>query len=295
MKILIIKLGLSETLDAEIGHFISLGDVLRTTPILHALKEMYPAGKITWLTDERARLLLDDNSLIDRLLIWDSFIGFQLLAEKFDVVINLEKVAGLCALGNSINAWKKYGFRFDEISGSYHAFEGAEYAMELCALENTKKINNQVWQQVLIEMIGCEWQNQPYVLDYIPKNTPCFDVGFNYQVGVKFPEKAWEHSKWEELEHLLIQDNQTVSWQEGLSNLYEYMEWISSCKILVSCDSLGLHIALAFGIPVIGLFGPTNSKEIFFYGSSRVIQKNYMKDINSKEVQNKILEVQNEL
>jgi len=38
-KILIIKLGYSETLDPEIGRVPSLGDVLRTTPILHALRE----------------------------------------------------------------------------------------------------------------------------------------------------------------------------------------------------------------------------------------------------------------
>ena len=39
MKILIIKLGFSETLDEEISRFSSLGDVLRTTPILPTLKE----------------------------------------------------------------------------------------------------------------------------------------------------------------------------------------------------------------------------------------------------------------
>ena len=37
-KILIIKLGYSETLDQDIGRVPSFGDVLRTTPILWALK-----------------------------------------------------------------------------------------------------------------------------------------------------------------------------------------------------------------------------------------------------------------
>ena len=44
-KILIIKLGYSETLDQEIGRIPSLGDILRTTPILWALKEKYPEHK----------------------------------------------------------------------------------------------------------------------------------------------------------------------------------------------------------------------------------------------------------
>jgi len=291
VKILIIKLGLSETLDPEIGHVISLGDVLRTTPILYALKELYSSGHITWVADDRARALLDNNPMIDRLLVWDSFIGFQLLSEKFDIVINLEKIAGLCALSNMINAWKKYGFRFDETMGSYQAFGGAEYAMELCSIEDAKKNNDKVWQQILVEMLGHKWDEQPYSLGYKPKSEKIYDVGFNYQVGSKFPEKAWSEQKWHELEQALSYKKMAISWQQGLANLYEYMDWIASCKMLVSSDSLGLHIALAFGIPVVGLFGPTSAKEIHFYGKSSVIQKTKMSDIEVDEVMEEIVKI----
>jgi heptosyltransferase-2 len=62
------------------------------------------------------------------------------------------------------------------------------------------------------------------------------------------------------------------------------MEWIASCRILVSSDSLGLHIALALGIPVVGLFGPTSAKEVHFYGKSSVLQKESMSQILPQEV-----------
>jgi len=42
MKITIIKLGYSETFLKDTGEIVSLGDVLRTTPFLHALHERYP-------------------------------------------------------------------------------------------------------------------------------------------------------------------------------------------------------------------------------------------------------------
>ncbi len=164
MKILIIKLGHSETLDPEVGRVSSLGDVLRTTPMLFAIKEKYPESKITWLVDEAPYPLLKDNPYLDRILVWDSFVGFQLMGEKFDMVINLEKIGGLCAITNRINAWKKYGFRFDEISGSYSIYDGAEYALELCTKHDIKKNNDKTWQQVLVEMIGCEWKEQPYIV-----------------------------------------------------------------------------------------------------------------------------------
>jgi len=68
-KILIIKLAYSETLDQEIGRTPSLGDVIRTTPILWALKEKFPESHITWLVSEDALPLLQGNKLVDRVLI----------------------------------------------------------------------------------------------------------------------------------------------------------------------------------------------------------------------------------
>ena len=284
MKILIIKLGFSETLDPEISRFSSLGDVLRTTPILHVLKEKYPNSKITWVTDKAPYPLLKGNKLLDRILIWDEFIGFQLLEEKFDIVINLEKIGGICALTNKVDAWKKFGFRFDAIKGSYSVFDGAEYAFELCTNHKIKENNNKVWQEVLIEMIGGKWKKQPYVLGYKPKTKEINDVGFNYKVGDKFPQKAWPMEKWKELEDKLKKDNLKISWQEGLDSLYEYIEWINTNNIFVTNDSLGLHVALALGKKVVALFGPTSSKEVFFYNNSIAIDKNSMDKITVKEV-----------
>lgn len=287
MKILIIKLGFSETLDEEISRFSSLGDVLRTTPILHVLKEQYPNSHITWLVDESPYALLKGNKYIDRILLWDSFVGYQLLEEKYDIVINLEKIGGLCAITNKINAWKKYGFRFDEIKGSYDVYEGSEYAFDLCTKHEIKKNNNKIWQEVLIEMVGGTWQQQPYVLGYKPKTNEINDIGFNYKVGAKFPEKAWDDKNWKELEERLKTDSLTVSWQEGLSNLYEYIDWINTNKIIITNDSLGLHIALALGKKVVALFGPTSSKEVFFY-NSQVIDKKSMLEIEVDEVYEKV-------
>ena len=113
MKILIIKLGYSETLDKEVSKVVSLGDIIRTTPILEALKEKYKNGKIIFLTHEKSYELIENNPFVDKVLIWDEFIGFLLLKERFDIVINLEKHPGICALADMIDAWQKFGFRLD--------------------------------------------------------------------------------------------------------------------------------------------------------------------------------------
>ena len=50
----------------------SLGDVLRTTSILYPLKEHHRNAHISWITRAEAAPLLQNNSLIDRLLIYNA-------------------------------------------------------------------------------------------------------------------------------------------------------------------------------------------------------------------------------
>jgi heptosyltransferase-2 len=49
------------------------------------------------------------------------------------------------------------------------------------------------------------------------------------------------------------------------------MDWINSGRLIVSNDSLGLHLGIALGKKVIGLFGPTPNKEVYFYGRGEAI------------------------
>lgn len=271
VKILIIKLGLSETLDMEIGRVPSLGDVLRTTPILWALKEKYPDSHITWLVSENAEQLLHGNKFIDRILTWDAFVPFQLMREKFDILINLEKISGVAALSDMIDGWTRYGFRFDSITGSYHAYESGLSFIDY--IERKKKTNNtkDFWQKVLIEMLGVEWKGQEYIIGYKPRTEETYDVGLNYEVGSKWPTKAMPMERWKELEKRLLDLGHTVSWQRGLKDLYEYMDWINSCKLIISTDSLGVHLAITFKKRVLGLFGSTDSQEIYFYEKGKVV------------------------
>src|SRR3990167_9678821 len=100
-KVLIIKLGHSETLDPTISKECSLGDVVRTTVLLNYFKD---GDKITWLADEKAAPLLEGNPRLHRLLHWSLETCLQLQAEMFDIVINLEKNPGICAFSDMLKA-----------------------------------------------------------------------------------------------------------------------------------------------------------------------------------------------
>jgi heptosyltransferase-2 len=269
-KILIIKMGYSETLDHEVSKVVSLGDVLRCSIVLEALKEKYPDSSITWLVSAEAIPLVGNNPYIDKVLVWDEFIPYVLMREKYDIVINLEKINGICALADMIDAWEKIGFRFNSQTGEFDTYMQSMVAKDYLKYK-VEKGTRSIWQKVLIDMIGAQWKGQEYSLGYRPKSKETHDVGFNYYVGTKWPSKAMPERKWKELEAALKKDNISISWQQGMDNLYDYMDWINSCRVIVSNDSLGLHLALAFKKRLVALFGPTDFKEIYFYNRGVII------------------------
>ena len=62
----------------------------------------------------------------------------------------------------------------------------------------------------------------------------------------------------------------SVSYQQGLDSIDEYIRWVSSCQTIVTCDSFGLHLASALRKNVVGIVGPTNCRE-FPYNRTRFI------------------------
>jgi heptosyltransferase-2 len=273
-KVLIIKTGYGEVLDNSYdSRKVSLGDVLRTTPILHAYKK----ADLTWVTDAEAMPLLRNNPYIRRLVPLDFTNAMHLLDENdFDSVINLEKNHDICKFVNNINAWRKYGFRFDKKTGTTQAYDRASEILTVSVDSKLKKENKRTFQELLFEMIGEKWNGEEYILGYEPKTKEEYDLALNTKVGQKWPTKAWPMENWDNLEKMLKKDGLKVTRQDKqpekvLKDLESYMDWINSAKLIVSNDSLGLHLGLAMDKKVLGLFGATPSPEVYFYNRGKAI------------------------
>jgi len=251
-KILIIKLGYSETLIPDIRQTCSLGDVFRSTVLLHLFKDDH----VTWLTDRAAIPLLEGNPYIQRILPFDLLSVLQLEEERFDRVINLEKIPGVCAMVGQIDAWAHSGFRFDKETGTAQAFDRAHDALAVATREDVKELEGTCWAEVLYSMLGKEWHGESYILGHKPKTEVEYDLGFNMHVGRLIPLKAWPREHWDELAEL-VKGEYTVTYQQHLEDLRGYMDWINTCRMLITNDSLGLYLGIALGKKVLGLFGPT--------------------------------------
>ena len=78
----------------------SLGDVLRTTCILPALKEKFPHAQVTWITMAEAMPLLENNPSVDRVVAYGPDALALLGCERFDRTFCLDAAPRSAALGS---------------------------------------------------------------------------------------------------------------------------------------------------------------------------------------------------
>lgn len=236
-----------------------MGDVLRTTPILWHFQD----DEVTWITEEASLPLLKSNPFIKTIVPFFEVSDIKDLA--FDELYNFDEDEKACLLATNIRAEKKKGYGFKD--GGYFPFDSdSRYAYELSKNDELKfKLNKKAYQQVIFEMAGFQWEGEDYILGYKPKNNIQYEVGINYLAGEKFPNKAWPH--WKELMDRL----NSVSLQKQFKTIEEYIDWINSCRIIVTGDSLGMHIALALKKKVIILMGSTSWAEIETYNRGVIL------------------------
>lgn len=265
-KILIIKMGYSETLDRMLSLTTSLGDVIRTTFILNYFKN----DNVSWLVDGKAAPLLEGNKHIKHILIYSPDIVHKLKKNNFDLIVNFEKSPEICLFVKSLKAKKYMGFGFNGLNTKIKSFDdylvGNKKLIEINKDINKRKNNQYCWQKILADALEQQWNGEEYILGYKPCSEIKYDIGFNWTTSNKWANKTWPHDYWLKLRNLL-KGRYSISWQEGMADLHQYIDWLNSCRLVVTSDSLGLHLGLALKKKVIALFGPTSPNEIYFYNS----------------------------
>ena len=259
--VLIIKHGFSETCDHKISPIVSYGDVFRCTCLLESFKDC----QVSWITATAAMELLAKNHLIDQLILADSpeELAPGQISGYYDTIINLEKQRDWCEFVAALSAGRRYGFK-DWAGTGTEAF----YPDSAAALSDVlHRKGYRALQETLFGIVGREWTGQRYVLGYQPRVAEIYDIGLNYHVGPKWPTKAWPIEHWRGLYHQLAERNYVVCWQQSLNSIRQYIDWLASCRLIVTTDSLGLHLGLALNRKLVALFGATASEQIYMYGN----------------------------
>ena len=298
MKICIIKLG-------------ALGDVIRTIPLLEAIKEKYPDSEITWITRKSSLNILETNPHINNILLMPASSD-----KKFDILYNFDIEEDAITLASKINADKKYGFFSQDNYPSAFNFS-AEYYLNTLFDDDIKKTNNKTYQEMMFNAAELGWKKQKiniyltekdrdYAKDFFDKNNLKAGevIGIHIGSSPRWPSKSWHESRIiefikkimhgncnilllagpddiEKQKNILKQlkkENMLIATQDPFCTVRQFSSLVSFCKTIVCSDSLALHVSLALNKPTIGLFFCTSPNEVEGYGLLTKIVSPLLKD-----------------
>jgi len=296
MRVLIIKLG-------------AMGDVLRTTSILPTLSKQYGSPHITWLTAEESLELLEGIPMIDSLMDCGGGSLARLGVETFDLVISPEAAKDSAALATLAKGKEKKGFGLSTTGFVFPFNKQAEEIFHMGLFDDVKRQNQKTYEQLISELSELPYDRVPPVLCLaddemrfadafrirmgIKKNRPV--IGINTGGAGRWPLKLWTMDGFVNLGEKLFSrmDAQILllggpaeaeTNREILSKLggtvvdagcfnspKRFAALINLCHVVVTGDTLALHMGLALHKRMVVLFGPTSATEIDLYGLGRKI------------------------
>lgn len=282
----------------------AMGDVLRTTALLPALADRHPHATITWITRKEARPLLENNPYVTEILAYGEDALLHLKARTFDLVINLDAGKVSAALATVALSANKVGFILNPDGYVQPTNEAARVWLEMGVFDDLKRQGKRTYQDMMADIM--ELSNRPhrYVLNLTHEERERGVVSLQEQ-GVDFSRlviglntgagRRWQLKQWREDGYLELIDRIARKYSAqfillggpeererhkrlvaqasvplidaGCDNaVRHFAALVGACHLVVTGDTLAMHLSLALKRPTIVLFGPTSSAEIEMYG-----------------------------
>jgi len=278
--------------------------VLRTTSIVAGLKEKYHPELLDWLTSDTGKEMLLNNPVIDQIFTWDE----RQQLGRYDLVIGLEDDLAVCQFVSGLRPKKIVGAyaQGDKVvytpSGWFDMSAISKYG--LAKANELKKKNKKTFQQHLAALLGIKVG--PYMFDLTQEEIKSGRAyvknlgisskdkvfGINTGAGKRWQMKALSIEKTVELVKRLKKELGVVSLilggheeterneiicretgmpNGGLNSLRHFASIVDQCQLVVSSDSLAMHLAIALKKRLVVFFGPTSATEIDLYGLGKKI------------------------
>ncbi|HEX4926070.1 MAG TPA: glycosyltransferase family 9 protein [Bdellovibrionales bacterium] len=283
-------------------HLEALGAVLRTTSILPAIKRKYPASHITWVTRAPAASLLKNNPYVDRVLSTGAEDLAAIRFLEFDIGFCVDKSLHASAIMASATVDQVYGFIADPYTGAILPGTGAARELWELGLDDHKKffVNQKPETQLLAEALELAYRRDPYVLvlsederaaarslrsawgsgPVIGLNTGCSPTITAKKLTVEAHRELIRRLRAlvpnaslvllgggaeDAARNAAIADGLGAIQTPCEDGLRAGMAAVAACDIVVTGDSLGMHLAIALNKWTVAWFGPTCAHEIDLY------------------------------
>jgi heptosyltransferase-2 len=290
-------------------HLGALGAVVRSTALLAAIHRKYPGAHLTWVTEAPADQLLKNHPRLDRVLTTSPADLLVLKALRFETAFVIDKSLKAIGVLASTQAKEILGFVADENQAIAPANPEAEELWSL-GLSNHKKffVNRKTENQLIAEALRLSpYAHDEYDLPLsaleknavkirrdqlrlnphqpvIGFNTGCSDVIAAKKLTVSAHRRLIQELLAKGYENLVLlggpedtQRNREIG--EGLAvfqtptalGLRDGLVSVAACDVVVTGDSLGMHMAISQKKYVVAWFGPTCAHEIDLYGRGEKI------------------------
>lgn len=292
-------------------HLGAIGAVVRSTSLLSAIHRKYPGCHLTWVTDQPSHVLLKDHPLIDQVYTTNESDLLELSALEFDIALVIDKSKKAAGVLARTYADQVFGFRAEPRTGAILPATAAAKELWMLGLDNQQKffVNKKTENQLIHEALELgSFQNDAYDLRLSKveqeeiqarkikwkKNKQQILIGINTGASPTIPYKKLSVENHIELIQKLQRDgfqnlvllggkedtlrNSQIAQQTQVLQsttelgLRDGLISVQACDLVISGDSLGMHMAIASGAYVIAWFGPTCAHEIELYGQGQKIQ-----------------------
>ncbi len=283
----------------------AIGDVVRTTSLIAGLLKTYENPHITWLTDSAAAQLLKETGGINRLLTYDLGSVLWLMSQRFDVLVCLDKEPRAAALALLVAADSKFGFINSPEGSLTIANPESGYALRL-GLDDPLKFheNTKSYPAIIYEMCAIPYEGQDYAVTVNQQDRRWAEalfrekeidgkhplIGLNTGAGPVFTHKSWTKEGFAGLARALAEEtgatvlllggerelerNRYIQKASGgaaaviggRQTLGQFAAMLSLLDLVVTGDTMALHLAVGLSIPTVAIFGPTSHTEVDLFG-----------------------------
>lgn len=281
----------------------AMGDVLRSTALLPPIAEVHPRAAITWITRTESVPLLQRNPYIAEVLELGPEALVHLQTRTFDRVINLDASKTSAALASAARSDRKDGFILDRRGYVQPTNDAARQWLEAGIFDDLKRNGSSTYQDRMAGILGLSGREHRYVFELgadeverarrhlasigLDFQKPV--IGLNTGAGGRWPLKQWREDGYlelvarigrrEDVQFVLLggpaeqeRNNRLKRASEvplldpGCDNtVRHFAALLSHSHVVVTGDTLAMHLSLALGKRTVVLFGPTSAAEIELY------------------------------
>lgn len=281
----------------------ALGDVLRTTTILEGLKEKYKNAVITWLTSKAAKDILINNPNVDKII----YNPARIRKKRWALIISLEEDKEILKQLSGVKFNKLFGLYYSN-GIKYTTDSQAWNDMGLISrfgrnkADKLKLKNKKSYQKILYSMLGLKWRKQKYsfypdkrLSGYVKRFKKSLPerrkiIGIVVGAGGRWPMKSLSQKKLVKLIGEIQKDHYVVllygpEEKKSVKNLSkrfsrvfvpkllsvkEFAQVVSLCGVVITPDSLAMHLGIAHNKKVIAYFTVTPAEEIEIYKGRKI-------------------------